>query len=929
MRFHVLGPLEIETDDGERHTIGSANQRVLLAMLLANRGGIVANEELIDALWGASPPPSALPTLRAYVSRLRKLVGDRIVRHDDGYSLRCSDAELDAAAFEDDVLHERPTAALARWRGRPYGDAADHPRVEADATRLEALARIARAGRLVEFVALGRLAEAVAAAEAVVLDDPVDETAWAALVRALARSGRVADALRAYQRAGEALADAGLTPGTDLRAAEAEALVEEPVAPGPRRQTPPAPLTTSIGRDEDVDRLLELTTTRRLVTVIGPGGVGKSRLVLDVGRAAAERHALGTRVVELSRIDEAAAIEPSIRRALDLGEHETGLADGLGGVDALLVLDNCEHVVDTVADLLPRILGGGDRLRVLATSREPLRVAGEQRSPLAPLDTRDNSSAIALLVDRARDVGADVDPADPAAGIVVTRLDGLPLAIEMAAARLGTMSLGELAADLDANIAELRTASRGVAERHTTLRAVLAWSEALLTPTEQRVSADFSIFAGPVETTDLVAVVDADDPAATVAALADRSLVTVEVSPDAPTRFGSLATVRRFGRERLASSGRLPAVGERHARWFTEVAEAAALVYETDRQIEAVRRIDAVFDELRAAHRWGREHNHQLAERLSSALFQPALHGLRLEIFDWMRALADVTAPDSPGAAPLFGAVSAGLTLRGHTGEAVEWAARSIAMADDEADARIAVGTLADTSLYDGDLEASLAHARRHHDLAMRHGSRSEQAYGNANVALALAYLGRHDEAVAALIDDDPTSPPTARAWESYTRGEVLLEVDPDEALVALDTAVTLAESVGAHFVSGVAQVSAASSRARAGSPEEAIGPLSDTIERFADRGDAIHLLTTLRNLPTLFCRREQWEPAAELLGALSVIDLSPTFGDEAERLAIAAAATRDGLDPETYDIADALGRSRDLEAAARTALEALAWRVD
>ena len=141
MRFFVLGPLEVEADGGERHTIGSANQRVLLAMLLANPGAIVATDELIDALWGNDPPATALPTLRTYVSRLRRLLGNRLVTHDAGYSLRCTDDHIDADDFEDDVVNARFTAALERWRGRPYGDTADHPRVRSDAARLEALAR--------------------------------------------------------------------------------------------------------------------------------------------------------------------------------------------------------------------------------------------------------------------------------------------------------------------------------------------------------------------------------------------------------------------------------------------------------------------------------------------------------------------------------------------------------------------------------------------------------------------------------------------------------------------------------------------------------------------------------------------------------------------------------------------------------------------
>lgn len=927
MRFLVLGPLEVEADDGRTHVIGSANQRAILAMLLANPGAIVTTDELVDAIWGTTPPPSAIPTLRTYVSRLRRLVGDRIVGHDDGYSIVCREDHLDARSFEQDVVDGRFDEAMARWRGCPYGDAADLPRVRADVARLEALAATARAGRVGELLRARRIPEAIGAAEAVVLDDPVNEAAWCGLVRALAAAGRTADALRAYQRAVAALADAGLSPGSDLRDAEHEALLEPAPTSASRRVVPAVPLTESVGLESDVDRVLGLTAQRRLVTIVGPGGVGKTRLGLEVGHRAADRHALGTRVVDLTRTNDRDAIVPSIRRALDLAEQDTTGEEGIGAVDALLVLDNCEHMIDDVAALVPRLLPGGDRLRILATSREPLRVNGEQRWALPPLRTQGHGApAVALLVERARDVGADVDPDDPAARSIVTRLDGLPLAIEMAAARLTTATLEEVAEDLARNLTELRTGHRDAAERHSTLQAVLAWSEALLDDGQRTTLAEFSVFAGPVPDDDLAAAVSADDPAAAVRELVDRSLLTTE-RHDGSTRFGSFHTVRRIGRTRLREEGRFDTVAGRHARWYVDVAEQARQTFDGADQIHAIRRIDASLDEFRAAHRWSRSHDPALAHRLSRALFQPALQGLRLEILEWSRALADATAPNEPGAAEVYGEVSAHLVLLGRVAEAEDWAHRAIAAASSPAECRVAFTTLSDAALYTGELARALEYGRRHQEAAEAAESPTELAYGIGSIALPLAYLGRHDEALAEIPPAPADASPTVRGWLAYAHGEVLLDSEPEEALDRLDLAVDLADSVDSWFLRGVAQVSAASLRAREGRPDDAAEPLRAAIEHFATRGDAVHLLTTLRNTPALLIRLGEWRAAAELLGGLSAITISPTYGEEAARLQAAEHETREALGEDEYARTHDAGAGRDLDVVARDTIDHLrAW---
>lgn len=693
-----------------------------------------------------------------------------------------------------------------------------------------------------------------------------------------------------------------------------------------QRRVPPQPPTPSVGLDAEIERLAELTARRRLVTIVGPGGVGKTRLATEVGRVIAERHALGARIVELSRISEPEAIGPTIRRALDRSEMDLDATDGLGATDVHLVLDNCEHVIDAVADQVPALLAGGEQLHILSTSREPLGVPGELRWSLAPLSTvGTDAPAVRLFVERARDVAVEVEAADPQVHAIVSRLDGIPLALEMAAARLATMGLADLLSEIERSVGSLQAGPRGVPERHSTLRAVLAWSEALLTPDLRSTLADFSVFAGSVESTDLPGALDGPDPVGAVGALAERSLVTVETTPEARARYGSLDTVRQFGRERLGEEGRLETVRRRHAIWFTKAAEAAAESYDTIDQAEAVIRFDAIFDEVRSAHRWARQHEPTLAMRLSFALYQPAFQQLRLEVFNWSLALAEIIDSDHAQAARLHGEIALGLTLVGRIEEGREWAQRAIESAGDPFDARAAYGTMADIHLYTGDLEQSLSYARRQDELVREHGTHMEKAVAKASLALPLAYLGRQEQALE-VIPSEPLegAPPGAWGWLAYTRGEVLLDTDPETALNELDTAIALAESVDGHFLSGVAHVSAASLRTRTGQAGDAVGPLARTIERLADRGNTTHLLTTLRNLPTLLIRLEEWSGAAQVLGGLSASTISPTYGREADLLDAAEQAARSALGDESFESDHQVGADRSLDNTARLAITIL-----
>ena len=304
-------------------------------------------------------------------------------------------------------------------------------------------------------------------------------------------------------------------------------------------------LSSLVGRDDDVKLIAELVGTTRLVTLTGPGGVGKTRLALEVARGTSERTELGSCVVELASVANPAAVPDAIVTTLGLSADGSAAVDilpSVGDLDVLIVLDNAEHVIDATAAAVECILSGGASARVLATSREPLAIDGEHLWTVAPLVTAGaTASAATLFRERAASVGATPD--DTAVMRLVQRLDGLPLAIEMAAAQLDTMTAGELADSLDERLDTLRSARRHAPARHRSLNDVLAWSEARLDDTEAGVLAALSIFAGPVVATDIEGVLDQPGAVDVVRTLTRRSLVNIDRSRTT-ARFYLLETIR-------------------------------------------------------------------------------------------------------------------------------------------------------------------------------------------------------------------------------------------------------------------------------------------------------------------------------------------------------------------------------------------------
>lgn len=646
MQIALLGPVEVRAEDGAVVEVPGARLRALLVALALDPGRNVSRTRLIDWIWGDSPPAEATNALQRLASRLRKILPHGVIEAQaGGYRLVVDPDVVDAVRFERLVGQARHEGggrqvellreALALWRGAALQDVGldGTEAAAAAASRLEGLRLLAQEDRYEVEISLGHGAELVAELTDVLSYHPLRERLAGALMRALAAGGRDSEALIVYERTREALAEAlGADPSAELSALHVSLLKGE-VAPGePTSKTNlRAALTSFVGRDDDLAGVTKLLTEHRLITLIGPGGAGKTRLATETGRTLTGDLADGVWLVELaasgadSDVTQAAVAGVGLRDAL-LGAAPSadpidGLIAAIRDHQALLILDNCEHVIDAAAAFADRMLGACPRLRIMATSREPLGITGEalwQVEPLAiPADATLSdiaaTPAIRLLRDRAQAVRPDLGR-DEFTLTMMTRicraLDGMPLAIELAAARLRTMSVAQLADRLDDRFRLLTNGSRTALPRHKTLRAVVDWSWELLTADERIVLHRLAIFAGSasVEAAEHVCARVAHGPAVDrnlvlelLSSLVDKSLV-VRVGEGVP-RYRMLTTIREYAAGCLEESGESDAAREAHLAYFTELVETAEPHLRRAEQLEWLAILDADHDNINAAVR--------------------------------------------------------------------------------------------------------------------------------------------------------------------------------------------------------------------------------------------------------------------------------------------------------------------------------------
>jgi predicted ATPase/DNA-binding SARP family transcriptional activator len=639
----MLGPFEVRTDDGGFAEVPGARLRALLIALALESGHAVPKATLVDWIWGERPPSDAANALQRLVSRLRKALPEGLVEgQTDGYRLTVEPDAVDAVRFERLVGQARTDEnlrrvrllreALALWRGAAMQDIGlqESAAFDAAVTRLEGLRLTAMEDRFDAEISLGHGAALVTELTDLVAAHPVRERLVAALMRALIAVGRDTEALLVYQRTRETLADTlGVDPSPGLSALHVALLRGEL---GQRTETRKtnlrAELTSFVGKDADVAAARELIAGHRLTTLLGPGGSGKTRLATETARTLLGDLPDGAWLVDLAAIDTDGDVAQATLTALGLRDAPLGgapnaeltgrLIAAIHNREALLILDNCEHVIEPAATFAHRVLGECRRVRILATSREPLGITGEALWLVDPLASPEgdaspgeieSSPAVQLLRDRAgavrKDLAADARTLATMAR-VCRALDGIPLAIELAAARLRTMSVDQLASRLDDRFRLLTSGSRTALPRHRTLRAVIDWSWTLLTDAERTVLRRLSVFSGgaSLEAAERVCAggaVEQEQVLELLTALAEKSLLLTE-GGSAP-RYRMLGTIKEYAGQRLAEAEESDLARHAHLAYFTEFTETAEPHLRRTEQLEWLGALEAEHDNISSAMR--------------------------------------------------------------------------------------------------------------------------------------------------------------------------------------------------------------------------------------------------------------------------------------------------------------------------------------
>ena len=615
MDFRILGPLQVLAG-GHDVTPSRPKQRALLALLLLRAGELVTVDEAIDALWGASAPPAARNAVQGHISALRKIVGADRIDTRDGYRLQVEDGELDQDRFErllvdahgraPEERRELLVEALSLFRGTPLADFRYESFAQAQVGRLEELRLNALEERIDAELDLRRHAEVVPELEGLVQEHPLWEGFQAQLMLALYRSGRQADALDVYQRARRALSELGLEPGRQIRMLERRILEHDPTLelPPESRTLLPLPPTPLLGRDRELADAtgLLLRSDVHIVTLVGAGGTGKTRLALELARRNGGRFRDGVAYVALASLADASLVMETIARAVTQTESARRsplelAKEHFSSREMLLVLDNLEHLLDVVP-ALGELVAASPRTTLLATSREPLRIYGEHLYPVPPLE---EDAATQLFLERAQAVRPDLDraAARASATAICAQLDRLPLAIELAAAQLAVLDLDELLEGLADRLALLVAGPRDHPRRQQTLRNTLTWSHDLLAPAQQTTFARLSVFAGSWTLDAAEGVCGGDEVVAGVTALEDKNLLQLTTSDPEP-RLVMLETIREYAAERLLASGETDAVRARHAEFFLALAERVEPALPSSRS-EVLDRLELDHDNIRAA----------------------------------------------------------------------------------------------------------------------------------------------------------------------------------------------------------------------------------------------------------------------------------------------------------------------------------------
>ncbi|MFJ8029504.1 BTAD domain-containing putative transcriptional regulator [Streptomyces sp. NPDC096032] len=676
VRYRLLGTTQAVRPDGTPVPVGGARLRALLSVLALRAGRTVPVAVLVDEVWDTDPPADAGGALQALVGRLRRVLGaDAVASVDGGYRLTAAPDDVDLTRFDrltGDGLRALADGdpakaavvlddALALWHGPVLADLPGHT---AEAARWETRRLDALRARHTAALALGQAEQSLPELTALCDGHPLDEPLQALRLRALRDAGRPAQALAGYEDVRRLLADRlGSDPGPELRTLHAELLNATPpeptpeAAPQPRPGNLPARLTSFVGREADIEAIGADLAAARLVTLLGPGGAGKTRLSQEAAEAVRHTVRDGVWLAELAPVDDPEAVAQAVLTAI--GARETVLhgagADTMRAVSdrhddplerlvehcarrrMLIILDNCEHVVEAAARLTDRLLARCPDLTVLATSREPLGVPGELVRPVEPLP---EPVALRLLAERgaAARPGFLVEEDPEACAEICRRLDGLPLAIELAAARFRMLTPRQIADRLDDRFRLLTSGSRTLLPRQQTLRAVVDWSWDLLDADEREVLARLSVFAGGC---DLAAAEAVCGPVAldALGSLVDKSLVVAAPAARGGMRYRLLETVAEYASERLDEAGQRTGAERAHLTYYRELARTTDPLLRGPEQRTAIDRIQTEYENLRTALRHAvalRDEQEALCLTLSLQWFWQ-MRDQRLEVRAWCK----------------------------------------------------------------------------------------------------------------------------------------------------------------------------------------------------------------------------------------------------------------------------------------------------
>jgi predicted ATPase/DNA-binding SARP family transcriptional activator len=774
--FRLLGPVAVLVD-GEAVPLGAPKQRALLAELLLHHGEVVPRTRLVDALWDEGAPEKATSALQVYVHGLRRALGsERIETQGSGYRILVEPEELDVARFETllgraeraladgsvDAAASGLDKALGLWRGpaladldgqtnRRAGEALDERRLVALELRNDAALR------------LGRHGDVLAEIEQLIAEHPYRERLREQWILALYRAGRQKDALDAYRETRRLLIDElGMEPGPALQELERAVLrQDESLSPAAtaaaapvRLPTPPTPL---VGRRLELVSVTALARDVRLVTLTGPGGAGKTRLALAAAAELGRELPGGAVFVDLAPITDASLVVPAIADALEVpetgGEPVAALAAHVGDRERLVVLDNFEQVHEAAVDV-GRLLAATTGTRIIATSRVPLRLSGEHEYPVPPLPIDD---AVQLFADRARALDPTFTVGDTNVAHVshvCRRLDGLPLAIELAAARTRVLPPAALAERLTETLDLLTEGARDLPERQQTLRATLDWSYQLLADDERALLARLSVFAGGMTLDAIEAVVGADSLPA-LATLVDNNLVR-RIAGDTP-RFALLETIRDYAAEQLRARGEGVELGRRHAEHFLAAAESAdeKIMAGGEGYDDAFSRLDQDQDNIRAAFEWAAGAREiEVEARLVTALrwYWLVRGHLREARSMFERAIADSQGADEAMRALVLAGGGSFPYRQGDLDAAKKMWSEALALywkLDDKDGVARCIAELGGVASQAGELDEAAAAYRESHALFVELGRTHRAAVALANLAAIAELQGDHEAAFA------------------------------------------------------------------------------------------------------------------------------------------------------------------------------------